>query len=99
VFPAKDVSVNIYVGNLAYTATEDDLRGLFEQYGAVDQIRLITDQYTGRAKGFGFVEMADSRAAQSAIAGLNGTDLNGRALAVNEAKPRAPRRESSRDRW
>jgi cold-inducible RNA-binding protein len=96
---AKDVAVNIYVGNMAFTATEADLRALFEPYGAVEQIKLITDQYTGRARGFGFVEMADRRAAQAAIAGLNSKDLNGRALTVNEAKPRAPRRESRRDRW
>jgi RNA recognition motif-containing protein len=90
--------VNIYVGNLAFTASEDDVRQLFEQYGAVDKVHLITDRETGRARGFGFVEMADSQAAQQAIQGLNGTALNGRALTVNEAKPREPRRES-RPRW
>ena len=62
----EDHSVNIYVGNLAFTASEDDVRQLFEQYGAVDKVSLITDRDTGRAKGFGFVEMSDSRAAQSA---------------------------------
>ena len=91
--------MNIFVGNLAFTATEDDLRQLFEQYGAVDKINLITDRETGRARGFGFVEMPDSRAAQSAIQGLQGKDLAGRALTVNEAKPREPRREPSRSRW
>jgi cold-inducible RNA-binding protein len=91
--------VNIYVGNLAFTASEDDVRQLFEQYGAVDKVRFITDRETGRARGFGFVEMADGRAAQSAIQGLNGKDLNGRALTVNEAKPREPSREPSRARW
>lgn len=91
--------MNIFVGNLAYTASEDDVRQLFEQYGVVDKVQIITDRDTGRAKGFGFVEMVDSRAAQSAIQGLQGKDLNGRALTVNEARPRAPRRESSRDRW
>jgi RNA recognition motif-containing protein len=90
--------VNIYVGNLAFTASEDDVSQLFEQYGAVDKVHLITDRETGRARGFGFVEMADSQAAQQAIQGLNGTALNGRALTVNEAKPREPRRES-RPRW
>jgi RNA recognition motif-containing protein len=64
----------------------------------VDKVNLITDRDTGRARGFGFVEMPDSRAAQSAIQGLNGKELNGRALTVNEAKPREPRRES-RSRW
>ena len=90
--------MNIYVGNLAFTATEQDLRQLFEQYGAVDKVNLITDRDTGRARGFGFVEMPDTRAAQSAIQALNGKELNGRALTVNEAKPREPRRES-RPRW
>jgi cold-inducible RNA-binding protein len=91
--------VNIYVGNLAFTASEDDVRQLFEQYGTVERVNLITDRDTGRARGFGFVEMPDSRAAQAAIAGLHGKDLHGRALTVNEAKPREPRRESSRPRW
>jgi cold-inducible RNA-binding protein len=95
----EDHSVNIYVGNLAFTASEDDVRQLFEQYGAVDKVSLITDRDTGRAKGFGFVEMPDSRAAQSALQGLNGKDHQGRALTVNEAKPREPRREPSRPRW
>ena len=91
--------MNIYVGNLAFTASEDDVHQLFEQYGTVEKVQLITDRETGRARGFGFVEMADSRAAQSAIQGLNGKDLNGRALTVSEAKPREPRRDSSRSRW
>ena len=81
--------MNIFVGNLAYTATDHDLRQLFEPYGVVDRVNLITDRDTGRAKGFGFVEMANSGAAQGAIQGLNGKDLKGRALTVNEAKPRA----------
>jgi RNA recognition motif-containing protein len=98
-FQIKGFSVNIFVGNLAYTATDQDLRQLFEPYGAVDKINLITDRDTGRAKGFGFVEMADSHAAQSAIEGLQGTSLGGRTLTINEAKPRVPRRESSRPRW
>ena len=91
--------MNIYVGNLAFTASEDDVRQLFEQYGAVDKVSLITDRETGRARGFGFIDMPDSRAAQSAIQGLNGKDLKGRAVTVNEAKPRAPRREPSGARW
>jgi RNA recognition motif-containing protein len=96
--PIEDHSVNIYVGNLTFTASEDDVRQLFEPYGTVDKVNLITDRETGRARGFGFVDMADDRAAQSAIQGLNGKDLGGRALTVNEAKPREPRRES-RPRW
>jgi RNA recognition motif-containing protein len=91
--------VNIFVGNLAYTATEDDLRQLFEPYGVVDKINIITDRDTGRAKGFGFIEMPESQAATAAIQGLQGHELAGRALTVNEAKPREPRREPSRPRW
>jgi len=91
--------VNIFVGNLAFSATDHDLRQLFEQYGVVDTINVITDRDTGRSKGFGFVEMPESQAAKSAIQGLNGKELEGRALTVNEAKPREPRRETSRSRW
>jgi RNA recognition motif-containing protein len=102
-FDDEDLGVNIYVGNLAYSTTDHDLRQLFEQYGAVDEIRVITDQYTGRSKGFGFVEMPDSAAATAAMQGLNGKEHDGRALTVNEAKPREPRREPrrefSRSRW
>jgi len=95
--------VNIFVGNLAFNATDHDLRQLFEQYGVVDKINVIIDRDTGRSKGFGFVEMPESQAAKSAIQGLNGKELEGRALTVNEAKPREPRREPrrepSRSRW
>jgi RNA recognition motif-containing protein len=91
--------VNIFVGNLAFNTTDQDLRQLFEPYGAVDTINIITDRYTGQSRGFGFVEMADTRAAQSAIQGLQGTVLGGRTLNVNEAKPREPRREPRPARW
>jgi RNA recognition motif-containing protein len=91
--------VNIYVSNLAYNATDDDLRQLFESYGEVDTIRIITDRDTGQSRGFGFVEMPDSAAAKAAIPGLQGKELGGRTLTVNEARPREPRRESSRSRW
>jgi RNA recognition motif-containing protein len=91
--------VNIFVGNLAYSASEDDLRQRFEQYGVVDKVSVITDRYTGRAKGFGFVEMPDTAAAKAAIQGLQGKELDGRTLTVNEAKPREPRRESYQARW
>jgi len=84
--------VNIFVGNLAFTATDQDLRQLFEQYGVVETIRIMTDRDTGHSRGFGFIEMPDQRAAQSAIAGLQGKELAGRVLTVNEAKPREPRR-------
>ena len=91
--------MNIFIGNLAFTATEQDVRQLFESYGAVDTIRIITDRDTGHPRGFGFVDMPDIRAAQSAIQGLQGKERAGRALNVNEAKPREPRREPSRSRW
>ena len=91
--------MNIYVGNLAFTTTDYDLRPLFEPYGAVDEIRVIMDRDTGRSKGFVFVEMPDSTTAKTAIAGLQGKELAGRTLTVNEAKPREPRRETSRSRW
>jgi RNA recognition motif-containing protein len=91
--------VNIFVGNLAFTTTEDDLRALFAPYGTVDTTRIMTDRETGRSRGFGFVDMPDGRAAQRAIEALNGTSLAGRALTVNEARPREPRRESRPPRW
>jgi RNA recognition motif-containing protein len=91
--------VNIYVSNIAFNATTDDLRQLFESYGAVDKVNIITDRDTGQSRGFGFVEMSDSTAAKAAMQGLNGTEHDGRALTVNEAKPREPRRETSRSRW
>ena len=91
--------MNIYVGNLAFTATEQDLRQLFEPYGAVDEIRVIMDRETGRSKGFGFVEMPDGTAARAAIAKLQGHEIAGRTLTVNEAKPREPRREPRQARW
>ena len=94
-----DTDVNIFVGNLAFTTTEQNLRQLFEPYGTVDTIRIMTDRDTGRSRGFGFIEMPDSTTAKSAIAGLQGTELAGRTLTVNEAKPREPRREPSRPRW
>ena len=91
--------MNIYVSNLAYRVTDDDLRQLFESYGAVDKVSIITDRDTGQSRGFGFVEMPDSHAAQSALQGLQAKTLAGRTLTVNEARPREPRRESSRSRW
>ena len=91
--------MNIFVGNLAFSTTDRDLRQLFEPYGVVDEIRVITDRDTGRSKGFGFVEMHDGTAAKTAIAKLQGQEIGGRTLTVNEAKPREPRREPSRSRW
>jgi RNA recognition motif-containing protein len=87
----KGPPVNIFVGNLAFTVTEQDVRDLFARYGVVDRVNLITDRETGRLRGFGFVEMSDATAARAAITALNGQDLGGRALNVNEARPREER--------
>ena len=95
----RELPVNIYVGNLAFSATDHDLRQLFEPYGVVAEIRVITDRDTGRSKGFGFVEMPDGTAARTAIAKLQGQEIEGRTLTVNEAKPREPRREPRQARW
>jgi RNA recognition motif-containing protein len=83
------MSTNIYVGNLTFSTNTSELESLFAQYGDVSDAHVITDRETGRSRGFGFVEMGSSEAAQSAISALNGTDLNGRQLTVNLAKPRS----------
>jgi RNA recognition motif-containing protein len=83
--------MNIYVGNLSYDATDDDLRKAFEAYGEVVGVNVIRDKNTGRSRGFGFVEMATEEAGQAAIEGLNGSELLGRNLNVNMARPRADR--------
>jgi RNA recognition motif-containing protein len=89
----------IYVGNLPFSATEDELAGLFAAHGDVESISLITDRDTGRPRGFGFVEMPDESAA-SAIAALDGTEMGGRSLRVNEARPRRNDGGSqNRPRW
>jgi RNA recognition motif-containing protein len=80
----------LYVGNLSFKTTSDDLRDTFAQYGAVDSAQVVTDRETGRSRGFGFVEMAEG--AESAIESLNGADLQGRQITVNEARPREDRR-------
>lgn len=80
--------MNIYVGNLPREATEDDLRQAFEAFGQVTSAKIITDKFTGYSRGFGFVEMSESPEAQSAIKGLDGTDLKGSTIKVNEARPR-----------
>jgi cold-inducible RNA-binding protein len=86
---------NIYVGNLSYDATEDQVRSMFEQYGPVDRVSIVTDRDTGQPRGFAFVEMSDDEAATKAMDGLNGTNLSGRNLTVNEARPKGdrPRRD------
>ena len=82
---------NIYVGNLSYDTTESTLRSLFEAYGSVERASVVTDRDTGRAKGFGFVEMSVDSEGDQAIAALNGKDIDGRALNVNEARPKEDR--------
>ena len=79
---------NVFVGNMSFEATESGLRSLFEPFGEITRIQLITDRDTGRARGFGFVEMSNDEEAAKAIAALNGTQMDGRALNVNEAKPK-----------
>lgn len=83
--------MNIYAGNLSYDTRNAELREAFERFGAVDDARVIEDRQTGRSKGFGFVEMSNDSEAQAAIDQLNGTDLQGRTITVNEARPREPR--------
>jgi RNA recognition motif-containing protein len=81
--------VNIYVGNLSYEITQEDLQQAFEGFGQVESVKVIKDNYSGRSKGFGFVEMPDSAEGNSAIDGLNGKELKGRALKVDKARPRS----------
>jgi RNA recognition motif-containing protein len=80
--------MNIFVGNLPFSATESDLRSLFADYGDIDSVAVITDRETGRSRGFGFVELADSAKGRDAIRDLDGKDLDGRNIAVNEAQPK-----------
>ena len=80
--------MNIYVGNLSFEVTEDDLRSAFEDFGSVDSVRLITDKYTVRSKGFAFVEMTDNDEAKAAMSELNDKEFMGRTIKVNEARPR-----------
>jgi len=84
--------MNIYVGNLSYEVTEEDLKESFEVFGEVETINVIKDNYTGRSKGFGFVEMSNDADAQSAINGLNDKELKGRTVKVNAARPRTENR-------
>jgi len=81
--------LNIYVGNLSYEITQEDLQQAFEGFGQVESVKVIKDNYSGRSKGFGFVEMPDSAEGNSAIDGLNGKELKGRALKVDKARPRS----------
>jgi RNA recognition motif-containing protein len=84
--------MNIYIGNMSYEVTEEDLQQAFEAFGQVESVNIIKDKFSGRSKGFGFVEMPDNANAQSAINELNGKELKGRTLNVNEARPRTESR-------
>ncbi len=81
--------MNIYIGNLSYEVTEEDLKQAFETFGEVESVKIIKDKYTDRSKGFGFIEMPDDAGAQSAIDDLNDTEIKGRTLKVNKARPRS----------
>ena len=83
--------MNIYVGNLVFDVSENDLREAFEQFGEITEIRLIMDKYSGKSKGFGFIEMPSKAEAEKAIEEMNGKEFKGRALNVNEAKPKTDR--------
>lgn len=80
--------MNVYVGNLSYDLSEEDLKTAFEEYGEVTSAKIISDRYSGRSKGFGFIEMSSDDEAKAAIEGLSGKELAGRAIVVNEARPR-----------
>ncbi len=85
---------NLYVGNLSYDTTEDTLRTLFAEYGEIESVNLISDRYTGRSRGFAFVEMSTEQAAQDAMSGLNGKQVDEREIKVDKAKPKSDSRES-----
>jgi len=91
----------LYVGGLPYAVTEDRLQEIFSAHGTVESARVITDRFTGRSRGFGFVEMSSEEEAQTAIDSLNGSDLEGRTLTVNESRPQEARSSDGggRDRW
>lgn len=97
--------MKLYVGNLSFSTTEDELKDAFSDFGTVDSVHVITDRETGRSKGFGFVEMSDDSEAKNAIAELNGKELGGRDLKVNEARPKEDRprggfsNKRSSNRW
>ena len=93
--------MNIYVGNLSYEATEEDLRSAFAAHGNVKSVNVIMDKMTGQSRGFAFVEMATKEEGEAAIAALNGSELRGRPLKINEARPREerPRRDSRSREW
>ncbi len=89
---------NIFVGNLSFQTTQDELQGVFATYGSVERVSIVTDRDSGQPRGFGFVEMTDRSAAETAISQLNGSDLNGRAMNVNEARPKPQGGSGARSR-
>ena len=94
--------MNIYVGNLDFSSTEDTIRTLFEQHGEVTSVKIIADRDTGRSRGFAFVEMSNDEEGRAALSALDGKEMDGRALKVNEARPKTERSGgggSSRERW
>ncbi len=91
--------MKIYVGNMSYSTTEDQLRTKFEEFGAVEEVTIVTDRETGRPRGFGFVTMTSSDEANAAISALNETDMDGRTVKVNEARPRRDSGGPRRKRW
>ncbi len=91
--------MNIYVGNLSYEVTENELQQLFEEYGAITSVSIITDRDTGRSKGFGFVEMEEDADAEKAIQELDGVSVNDRNITVNQARPRNERSGAKRRSW
>jgi len=88
--------MNIYIGNVSFDTTEEDLRKAFEGYGEVSKANIITDKFSGKSRGFGFVEMPTKGEAEAAMTGLNGQELNGQTLNVNEARPRTERNSGGR---
>jgi cold-inducible RNA-binding protein len=92
------VTNNLYVGNLSYETTEETLRTLFAEYGQIVSVKLITDRYTGRSRGFAFVEMSTEQAAQQAMSGLNGKQVDEREIKVDKAKAKSDSRTSDRGR-
>ena len=91
--------MKIYIGNLSYSVNEEDIRAACSEFGTVDSVDVIMDRNTGRSKGFGFVEMSNDEEAKAAIAGLNGKDLDGRNMNVNEARPKTERPQGSSYRY
>jgi len=91
--------MNIYVGNLSYGMTEDDLQNLFEEFGSVSSVNIIKDRETGRAKGFGFIEMEEQADGENAIKELDGNEIQGRNIKVNEARPKEDRSRQPRKSW